>query len=90
MCKAVYVKFPDAQVKGHNVWVNSSSIICVVPNVGEGERSTLMISSNLDSGIEVAMSAEDAVDHLEQTINTAMSSGYYLSTEEGMYNANKT
>lgn len=90
MCKAVYVKFPDAQVNNSDVWVNSSSIICILPNPGEGARCSLMVSSNLDSGIEVAMSAESAVEHLEQTIHKAMSSGYYLSTEEGMYNANKT
>ena len=91
MCKSVYVKFPDAQVKDSDVWVNSASILVILPSPEASKKQcTLMISSNLDSGIEVSMSAEDAVEHLQTSIDESMSAGYYLSVDREMYNADAT
>ena len=91
MCKPVYVKFPDAQAKGCDVWVNPTHIIVVLPSPEATKtQCTLMLSSNLDSGIEVAMSAADAVEHLKTSIEESMTSGYYLSADREMYNTDAT
>lgn len=91
MCKPAYVEFPDAQVKGSSVWVNPSHIIVIIPSPEAAKtQCTLMLSSNLDSGIEVEMSADAAVEHLKTSIEAAMNSGYYVAVDRKMYNTDAT
>lgn len=85
----VFIEFPDAQIEGAKVWVKSDSVIMVLPSPTEG-CCTLMVSSNLDAGIEVSMSPQSAVEKINEAIKGASSNGYYLPIDKRMYNAEAT
>lgn len=89
MSSPIYIEFPDAQVQDSTLWVNVNSIIVVVPG-HEAKTCTLMLSPHLDAGIEVSLSAVDAVARINEGIRNVDSTGYYLPIDERMYNADAT
>lgn len=85
----VYVEFPDAQVEGVSIWVKSDSIVIIVPGPKDG-TCTLMLSTNLDAGVEVALPAQEAIEKINEAIVSAKGDRYYLSLDNRMYNAEAT
>ena len=89
MSHPVYIEFPDAQVEDSTIWVRSDSVVIIIPRPDD-KACTLMLSTNLDAGVEVAVSVHVAMQKINEAIQGTSDNRYYLPIDERMYNAEAT
>ena len=85
----IFAEFPDSQVEGATIWLNVNRVVVVLPGP-QKTTSTLMLSNQLDAGIEVTLPVEQVLSVINDAIQQTKQGKYYLHLDKQLYNAEAT